>query len=93
MFDCQIFGIDVSLWNRNKNQISIHLVLWKIDFLCKINSNSKKVCFKLSFKQTMCTVNKAHTQSKSRSSATVVIKVIEKCTNFYFGTEKLPPKF
>ena len=20
-------------------------------------------------------------------------KVIEKCTNFYFGTEKLPPKF
>ena len=21
------------------------------------------------------------------------IKVIEKCTNFYFGTEKLPPKF
>ena len=23
----------------------------------------------------------------------VYIKVIEKCTNFYFGTEKLPPKF
>ena len=21
------------------------------------------------------------------------LKVIEKCTNFYFGTEKLPPKF
>ena len=21
------------------------------------------------------------------------VKVIEKCTNFYFGTEKLPPKF
>ena len=22
-----------------------------------------------------------------------LFKVIEKCTNFYFGTEKLPPKF
>ena len=22
-----------------------------------------------------------------------LLKVIEKCTNFYFGTEKLPPKF
>ena len=22
-----------------------------------------------------------------------IVKVIEKCTNFYFGTEKLPPKF
>ena len=21
------------------------------------------------------------------------LKVIEKCTNFYFGTEKLPPEF
>ena len=23
----------------------------------------------------------------------IIIEVIEKCTNFYFGTEKLPPKF
>ena len=23
----------------------------------------------------------------------ILLKVIEKCTNFYFGTEKLPPKF
>ena len=23
----------------------------------------------------------------------ILVKVIEKCTNFYFGTEKLPPKF
>ena len=23
----------------------------------------------------------------------LLFKVIEKCTNFYFGTEKLPPKF
>ena len=22
-----------------------------------------------------------------------ILKVIEKCTNFYFGAEKLPPKF
>ena len=27
------------------------------------------------------------------SSYKVNIKVIEKCTNFYFGTKKLPPKF
>ena len=27
------------------------------------------------------------------STYRALIKVIEKCTNFYFGTEKLPPKF
>ena len=29
----------------------------------------------------------------SASGLDKLIKVIEKCTNFYFGTEKLPPKF
>ena len=30
---------------------------------------------------------------RSNRSTERIIKVIEKCTNFYFGTEKLPPKF
>ena len=32
-------------------------------------------------------------QTDSRHSERLYHKVIEKCTNFYFGTEKLPPKF
>ena len=31
--------------------------------------------------------------TKQNTAHCGLIKVIEKCTNFYFGTEKLPPKF
>ena len=29
----------------------------------------------------------------TKGNTSLMLKVIEKCTNFYFGTEKLPPKF
>ena len=38
-------------------------------------------------------VNLAGTSHTHQSTVNVCLKVIEKCTNFYFRTEKLPPKF
>ena len=54
-----------------------------ITFQKKININRSYPCFK----------NLVNVYIQNNNFDNLRLKVIEKCTNFYFGTEKLPPKF